>query len=1186
MESYSVTAVLSAVDRSFSSTIRNASKTVDAFQSGTKTSLGNVGKTVEGIGSKLTKGVTLPLGLMAVAAAKTSMDFGAQMSRVQAISGATGKEMGALKNQAIKLGAKTAFSAKQAAEGMENLASAGMNSKQIMKAMPGVLNLAAVSGGDVAKAADNMSTSLNAFGLSAGKSGHVADVFAEAAAKTNAEASDMGDAMKYVAPQAHAAGLSLEETAAAIGVLSDAGIKGSTAGTTLAQALMRVQSPSAEAKKAMQQIGFSAYDANGKMKPLAKQVSELKGKLKGMTDEQKQNTLATIYGMEGGRAMNVLLQAQGGKLSSLTKALKNSKGSAADMAKIMQDNAASAVEQLGGAFESAAIAIGDKMAPTIRRVADLISDLIGKFLDASPAVQNFILVALGIAAAAGPILVVIGKMMQFTASTKTAMAALRAMNGEAKLTGGLLKALPWVVVAAGIALLVAGFVKLYKSSAQFRDFVNDIGSALRSIFGPAIEWAGNLLGEFADWFKKASTSMTDSQKAITAIVSGLSVLGATLAITHGGLGKLVAKLFSFGDAAKKPTAPVKGLGSSSLKLGASVGIAAAGIGTFIFAIAELAKSGDAGVVTLTAVTMSVAALAATFAALGPRLTAGAAGMVAFGVTVAAVGVGIGAAALGIAALIAAFTGLTTQVSAIVPTFTAVGTGFIAMMTIMLNGVISNAPLIAQAFIALGTAILTAINTLAPQVSQTFLLLLTTLVNTVVAATPLIANGFMQMLMTILNTILTYTPQIASSFMQILAALLNAIATYMPQIVAGFANILINFLNTLTSYVPQIAAAATNLLIAIMDAIGSNAPAIIAAFFAMVGQFGEAIVQQLPIVLQLMTALLTALVATVVSYSSSFLKIGGLLIQSLGAGLMGKKVDVVGKATDIMNEAGSNATKTGMSAFDSAGGNSAIKALQAIANKNGNARTTGGALASSAAGGITDKNGTLKNAGTANGTNAVGGLKSKSGQMKSTGSSLGSNAASGISSKTGDARSAGSRLGSSGSSGARGQHGSFNSAGSYLGQGLANGISSMAGSVMNTAASIANRAAAAIRSALKIHSPSRVTREIGYYVAAGMQVGMIKNAGMVADAATDLAMAAVPEVSDFNLRDVYSNMDSNFKGNTFSGAMQHELNLNNKTVIEVPVNLDGQEVARITAEPMESELAKRSQRTNRIYGRRS
>src|SRR5699024_2657779 len=159
--------------------------------------------------------------------------FDTQMSRVKAISGATGDAFKQMREQAIELGAKTAFSATESAAGMENLASAGFNAQEIMAAMPGLLDLAAVSGGDVALASENAATALRGFNMDASQAGHVANVFARAAADTNAEVADMGEAMKYVAPVANSMGLSIEEVAASIGIMSDAGVKGSQAGTSL-----------------------------------------------------------------------------------------------------------------------------------------------------------------------------------------------------------------------------------------------------------------------------------------------------------------------------------------------------------------------------------------------------------------------------------------------------------------------------------------------------------------------------------------------------------------------------------------------------------------------------------------------------------------------------------------------------------------------------------------------------------------------------------------------------------------------------------------------------------------------------------------------------------------------------------------------------------------------------------------
>ncbi|MFK5241012.1 phage tail tape measure protein, partial [Lactococcus lactis] len=233
MESFSVQAYLKATDNNFVSTFKNAAKEVQNFQNNTNSTMSTVGQVTTSAGKTLTKAVTVPIIGIGVAAAKVGGDFESQMSRVKAISGATGSSFEELRQQAIDLGAKTAFSAKESATGMENLASAGFNTKEIMAAMPGLLDLAAVSGGDVAMASENAATALRGFNLDASQSGHVADVFAKAAADTNAEVGDMGEAMKYIAPVANSMGFSIEEVSAAIGIMSDAGIKGSQAGTSL-----------------------------------------------------------------------------------------------------------------------------------------------------------------------------------------------------------------------------------------------------------------------------------------------------------------------------------------------------------------------------------------------------------------------------------------------------------------------------------------------------------------------------------------------------------------------------------------------------------------------------------------------------------------------------------------------------------------------------------------------------------------------------------------------------------------------------------------------------------------------------------------------------------------------------------------------------------------------------------------
>lgn len=222
-------------------------------------------------------GTATALAGVATAAAKTGADFESQMSRVKAISGATGEEFEKLKAQAIELGAETSFSASQAAEGMENLAAAGFTTTETMEAMPGLLDLAAASGEDLASSSDIATSALRGFGMEASEAGHVADVLAENANRTNSSVAETGEAMKYVAPLARSAGLSFEETAAAIGIMANAGIQGSQAGTTLRGAISRLSKPTDDMQNAMDDLGISFYDADGKMKSLSDQVVAFKG---------------------------------------------------------------------------------------------------------------------------------------------------------------------------------------------------------------------------------------------------------------------------------------------------------------------------------------------------------------------------------------------------------------------------------------------------------------------------------------------------------------------------------------------------------------------------------------------------------------------------------------------------------------------------------------------------------------------------------------------------------------------------------------------------------------------------------------------------------------------------------------------------------------------------------------------
>lgn len=327
-------------------------------------------------------GTATALGGVATAAIKAGSDFEAQMSRVQAISGATGKELEELRSQAVELGADTSFSASEAAQGMENLAAAGFETNEIMDAMPGLLDLAAASGEDLASSSDIAASTLRGFGLAASEAGHVADVLAENANRTNSSVAETGEAMKYIAPLARAAGISMEETAAAIGIMANAGIQGSQAGTTLRGALSRLSKPTADMQQVMNELGIEFYDSEGKMLSLADQVGMLKSAMEGMTDEQKNNYLVTLYGQEALSGMLALINEGPDSLASLTAAYEECDGSAQTAAATMQDNLKGAVEELSGSAESLGIVFYDSVAGSLKEAAQSATESVNNITDA------------------------------------------------------------------------------------------------------------------------------------------------------------------------------------------------------------------------------------------------------------------------------------------------------------------------------------------------------------------------------------------------------------------------------------------------------------------------------------------------------------------------------------------------------------------------------------------------------------------------------------------------------------------------------------------------------------------------------------------------------------------------------------------------------------------------------------
>lgn len=338
-------------------------------------------------------------------AVHTAMEFDAQMSRVGAIAGATKSEFEELRQSALDLGASTSKSASEVAIGQEALAALGFTVQEVLGSMPGVISAAEASGSDMAQTAEVMASTLNIFSMEATEATRVADILAQTANVSAADMTDMQYALKYAGPPAAALGISLEELAGSIGIMTNAGMKGEQAGTTLRGALLALLNPSKENSKLMETMGISITDAKGNFVGLSKLVENLSDSMEGQTDTQKAATLASIVGTEAVSGMLSLMSAGPEEIDKMTQSLENSGGVSADTAAKMKDNLKGAVDELSGAFETMQISIGTALTPALQRLAGIVQSVADWFNNLTPSTQQFI--AIG-AAVSAMVLILVG----------------------------------------------------------------------------------------------------------------------------------------------------------------------------------------------------------------------------------------------------------------------------------------------------------------------------------------------------------------------------------------------------------------------------------------------------------------------------------------------------------------------------------------------------------------------------------------------------------------------------------------------------------------------------------------------------------------------------------------------------------------------------------------------------------
>ncbi len=459
-------------------------------------------------GKTLTAGVTLPIVGIGTAAVKTASDFEKAMSAVQAVTLMSKDEMGALKEAALASGMATKYTATEAAEALLLLGQAGYDQAQMIASLPSVLNLAAAGDIEMARAAEILTNSLNALGLSSKDSetqmknlNMMVDQLAVAAAASSVDVTDMGESLIAAGGILRNLSGGLTEANVALAILGDNGIKGSEAGIKLRNIILAMNPTTKEAKEAWEQLGVSAYDAQGNLRPLESIIMDIDRATVGMTQQQKLDIMSKIFNKTDLAAIQALLGTTEERWTSLTNEITNSSGAAGEMAKTQMDNLDGSLTILKSSIEGLMITIGDALIPIIKDVTKWIQNWVDKLNAMTPEQrQQMVTIAL-VVAAIGPLLLILAKLISVIKAVSVAMAMLSAN--------------PIILLIAAIVAAVVGLtVLIVKNWDQIKETTVRIWNAIKDFFVNLWNGIKNIATSVWTGIKNFFTSTWENIKSI------------------------------------------------------------------------------------------------------------------------------------------------------------------------------------------------------------------------------------------------------------------------------------------------------------------------------------------------------------------------------------------------------------------------------------------------------------------------------------------------------------------------------------------------------------------------------------------------------------------------------------------------------------------------------------------------
>ena len=1195
MGDYSVKAVLSAVDRGFTSTLNNAGHSIDTLSGKISSGLGF--GVLTGIGQKAFDTIAGGAKSLVSSVVSTGMAFESSMSNVQALSGATGADFEALSAKAQEMGAKTKFSASEAADAMGYMAMAGWNAKDMLNGIEGVMNLAAASGEDLASVSDIVTDAMTAFGLAAdgttkgvANATYFADTLAATAASANTNVGLMGETFKYVGTMAGSLGYSIEDVSLAIGLMANRGLKGSMAGTSLNSVMTRLATNTSGAREAIEKLGVKFYDSSGNARALGDVMTELRDATKGMNNEQKTALANTVAGMEAQKGLLAILNATDDEYNSLADSIKNSTGATQKQADVKMDNLYGDVTRLKSAWDGLSIKIYTAVNAlgkskdglgSMRSVVRSVTDIVNKTADAVENLSN-VYASSGLSG----VVAEVNKMLSGTSDGVKNVGAAIAGIGAVVGANAFFNSGTWSAVNKGIGVVSGGFGGLVSSVASSAKGFKKSASSFLPFEVNIRKSIASMRNDFRQSSKWISSLGEATSQSLQAVSSRFATTGGNVKSALDGISGHVR---SFGDNLARNmwdkvnniTTPLKQMSQKASTILKPFSMVGSVVGKALSTVAGAAVNLGAKTASGLTKIMGLALKALMPAAL------------------------VAAALAGIGLLYSQFG---TQIDQMLSMAQAKGPQII---TNLVNGISSRLPDLIQ------------------QGGK----LVSDLLDTITANLPAVLNGGVTLVQSLVSGLISALPSLATSATNMVSTLLVGIASALPSLIVSGMQLLLALAQGIANNLPTLINSAVTAISTFAQGFIQNLPTILTLAAQIIGTLAQGLISAIPQLISAIPQVVSSMIDTIMS--TDWLAVGSQIVSAIGEGIFGGLAGIGGKigsffgsisdwfaggekggesvtsgsvssinagipqvssAATSMGTAATSSVASGMQSstgtVTSAAQSVVTSATNTFSAASGTAMTAGSSIGQSLSFGLQGSVGSINNvASTAmNGFNAslnTGGATAVSNAGKiarnivtafkpaitgarTSGQTIGQNFASAISSKSGAVSGASRRLVSAVRSAL--SNVSTYQYGVYIGQGLANGIWSQLGNVRAAANALVAQAERAIMAKAMIHSPSKLTYQLGKYFGEGFTNGiknLTKDAWKAASDLVSIPAVNVPQMAlagwDTTLNDEYFYNDSA------------------EYVIYVPVEIDGKEVAAVTAPYTEAELAKRQKYRNRKQG---